>query len=45
MTVLQALARKIEKDLGILTKEGKLKLRQIIILHFDELGFEIYYDG
>lgn len=47
MTALQELARKIEDKkggFGILTKDGKLKLRQIIILHFDILGYEIYYD-
>jgi hypothetical protein len=47
MTALQELAKKIEdkeKGLAILTNDGKLKLRRIIILHFDMLGYEIYYE-
>jgi len=44
MTVLQELARKIEKEFDLNHKHEKIRLRQIIILHFDKLGYDIYYD-
>ena len=49
MTILQDLAKKIEKEFGFddipgIKWTGGEKLRQIIILHFDSLGHEIYYD-
>jgi len=45
MSVLQALARKIEKEFDLNHKQEKIRLRQIIILYFnDDLGYDIYYE-